>query len=165
MRERRVIIGDAVANSQKWYDTAAFWRIMPWAVIVTVILMVALLTIILTGSLRNTNLYLLWPWFRSFLVSLIWALLGQEVIVVLFLTCAQRRANARTARAAEQQALPSLEWLHQPSPADPPRESPRCERSDSNTAPYNSPRGERSDSNMSAGSPLAELNRKISDQI
>ena len=78
------------------------WMVLPWAVIGFVVLLAVLLTITLTNSISDSYPYLLWPWYGAFVVSVVWAMLFQEVFITLFLVCARRRAAARAARAAEE---------------------------------------------------------------
>lgn len=64
-------------------DKATVWGTVPWVVVGVTFAVAGALTIVLTGNINDQMPYLLWPWYYSFQLSLVYALLVQETVVVL----------------------------------------------------------------------------------
>jgi len=64
-------------------DKVTAWGTVPWIVVGVLFAVAGALTIVLTGNINDQMAYLLWPWYYSFQLSLVYALLVQETVVVL----------------------------------------------------------------------------------
>jgi len=85
-----------------WYDTPLTWRVFPWAVVGTLILLSALLTIVFTGMINDSYPYVQWPWLYSYQMSLLYAFLVQETLIVVIGARSQfNAANEDRRRATE----------------------------------------------------------------
>jgi len=85
-----------------WYDTPLTWRVFPWAVVGTLILLSALLTIVFTGMINDSYPYVQWPWLYSYQISLLYAFLVQETLIVVIGARSQfNAANEERRRATE----------------------------------------------------------------
>lgn len=123
VREHRIVIGSlAASRKSRMRGWPMFLKLLPWIVVGLVVLAAALINIVLTASIHDSFPYLLWPWYGSFSVSLVWTLFVQEFLIVLCVASARVGLAKKRGRADDThtKVLKVLEGGREASHPDPP---------------------------------------------
>ena len=90
-------VGNARKGKEACYTffTTPKWLLLPWVLLVCFTFVVAVLAMIIIDNIKSSYEFLLWPWYNSFLQSLIYALSVQD-LPLIFLCSLRSRKHAPT---------------------------------------------------------------------
>ena len=84
------------------FFTTPQWLLLPWVLLGCFIIATAVLAIVVIDNMKSSYEFLLWPWYNSFVQSLIYALSVQDLLLIILSSFRSRKGPATKGPAPTQ---------------------------------------------------------------